>query len=272
VPSTRTLLLDAATGTSLLARGLPPDALPEGWLLERPDEIAAVHAAHVAAGAQVVLTCTFNLAAPRGAAAAAAGGLGALAARAVALARAAGAGRVAGALGPVHSPGDEVRRWVAPAVEALAAAGADLLWLESQWVLAEAREALALARGSGLPTAVTLACPDAEPLALPAGAPVEEALVALAEDGAAAVGLNCVTPSPALERLVARVAPRLAVPLVVKPSAGLPGERLAPAEFGARVARLAASGASWLGGCCGAGAEHLAAIAAALARHQSARG
>ncbi|HET8733063.1 MAG TPA: homocysteine S-methyltransferase family protein, partial [Anaeromyxobacteraceae bacterium] len=56
------LLLDGGMGTALIARGLPLDRVPEAWVLGRPEEVAAVHAAHVAAGARAVLTCTFNLA------------------------------------------------------------------------------------------------------------------------------------------------------------------------------------------------------------------
>lgn len=255
------LVLDGAMGTSLLARGSSPAALPEDWLVDRPEEVAAVHAEHVAAGARIVLTCTFNLASPRGG-----GQVEHRAGRAVALARASGAERVAGAVGPAAAPLADLARWYAPAFEALARAGADLLWAETQWDLAEARAALALAARCGLPVAVTLAFADREPLRLPGGERVADALLALAGDGAAAVGVNCVAPSPALERLVAGIAPRLPVPLVVKPSPGIPGAVLAPAEFGARVARLVALGAAWAGGCCGASAAHVAAIAAAVAQ------
>ncbi|HET9551588.1 MAG TPA: homocysteine S-methyltransferase family protein, partial [Anaeromyxobacteraceae bacterium] len=59
------LLLDGAMGTALLARGLPPGALPEDWLLERPGDVEAVHAGHAAAGARVLLSCTFNAASAR---------------------------------------------------------------------------------------------------------------------------------------------------------------------------------------------------------------
>jgi 5-methyltetrahydrofolate--homocysteine methyltransferase len=251
-------------GTSLFARGLSAGVLPEDWLVERPEEIAAVHAAHVAAGARVVLTCTFNLASPRSA-----GGAPVVvdrARRAVALARRSGAERVAGAVGPIAAPEADVARWYAPAFEALAAAGADLLWAESQWVAEEARGALAAARACRLPAVVTLAFASGEPARLPGGEPVEDVLRALADLGAAAVGVNCVAPGPALQRLVARVAPRLAVPLVVKPSPGLPGTLLPPASFAARVAPLAALGAAWIGGCCGAGEAHLRALGEALGR------
>jgi 5-methyltetrahydrofolate--homocysteine methyltransferase len=249
-------------GTTLLARGLPARTLPEDWLVERPDEIATVHAEHVAAGARVVLTCTYNLASPRRPGRGAV--VGARAACAVGLARRSGAERVAGAVGPIGAAERDVARWYAPAFEALAAAGADLLWAESQWVLDEALGALAAARACRLPAVVTVAFTQSERPRLPGGEPVEDALRALADAGAAAVGVNCVDATPALERLVARLAPPLAVPLVVKPSAGLPGSILAPAAFAARVAALATHGASWLGGCCGASEGHLRALATAL--------
>jgi 5-methyltetrahydrofolate--homocysteine methyltransferase len=267
MPSTRTspIVVDGATGTALLERGLAPGRPPEAWLLERPAEVEAVHAAHVAAGAQLLLTCTFSLASPRLQAVGLAGRARELARAAVRTARAAGAARVAGAVGPVGpaAPVRDPRGAYAAAFEALAAAGADLLWAETQYDLAEARAALAAARAAGLPVVVTLSFTAGEPATLPAGGSVEDALVALAAEGSAAVGVNCVAPSASLERLLARVAPRLGVPLVAKPSPGLPGALLAPEPFGARVAALSRAGAAWVGGCCGATAAHVAAIARA---------
>jgi 5-methyltetrahydrofolate--homocysteine methyltransferase len=241
-------------GTALLARGL--SGLPEDWLAARPGEIAAVHAAHVRAGAALCLTATFNLDAPRLATAAT---VRELASAAVRLARAAGAARVAGAVGPTcgERPGRYAR-----AFEALAAAGVDLLWAESQLDLAEAREALAAGRALGLPCVVTVTFTRGDRLAR--GVPVGDALAALADGGAAAVGVSCVEAGPRLERILARAAPGLGVPLVAKPSPGLPGAVLAPAPFAERCAALAEAGAAWIGACCGATPEHVAAIARRL--------
>jgi 5-methyltetrahydrofolate--homocysteine methyltransferase len=273
------LLLDGAMGTALQAAGLPAGALPEEWVLARPAEVAAVHAAHAAAGARILLTCTFNVASPRLGDRGLAGAAGAIAAAAAGLARTAGPGlRIAGAVGPTglvtpespeRPPASELRGWYAAAFRALAAAGVELLWAESQWDLDEARAALAAGRATGLPVAVTLT-PDGE-MRLPAGPPAAEALHALAADGAAAVGVNCVPPGAALEALAASASPALAVPLVAKPSAGLPGAIFAPGPFADRVAAAARAGARWIGGCCGTGAEHLAALAA-RAGAQSPRG
>jgi 5-methyltetrahydrofolate--homocysteine methyltransferase len=269
---TRALLLDGGMGTALAERGLPPRAVPETWLAERPDEVAAVHAAHVAAGAEVVLTCTFNLASPRAAEVTARAGLGALAREAVACARRAGAGRVAGAVGPtgLARPGAapaqraDLAAWYRAAFDALAAAGADLLWAESQCDLAEARAALDAARATGLPCAVTFTPTDPACASLPCGGDLGAALVAAAGAGACAAGVNCAFATPALEALVARVAPLLGVPLVAKPSPGLPGSVLTPAALGARARALRDAGARWIGGCCGTSAAHLAAITAAV--------
>uniref|UniRef100_UPI001F567606 homocysteine S-methyltransferase family protein n=1 Tax=Anaeromyxobacter oryzisoli TaxID=2925408 RepID=UPI001F567606 len=97
----RPTLLDGAMGTALLARGLPAGALPETWLRSRPEELARVHAEHAAAGARVILTCTFNAAAPRLAAALPGVELAPLCRTAVALARRAAPGAaIAGDLGP----------------------------------------------------------------------------------------------------------------------------------------------------------------------------
>ena len=58
--SGRILFLDGAMGTQLQARGLLPGEVPELWNLTRPDDIRAVHAAYLAAGADVVYANTFG--------------------------------------------------------------------------------------------------------------------------------------------------------------------------------------------------------------------
>ena len=264
------LLLDAGLGTELLDAGLPRDALPESWLLARPDVVGRVHASHAAAGAQVVLTCTFNLAGPRLRKSGVVAPLEDLARRAVDVARQAAPGvRVAGAVGPTLLAGSaapaELRERYEEAFRALAAAGVDLVWTESHWDLAEARAALAAARATGLPAVATFTFGDAGGvLTVASGEPALACLEAAADDGAAAVGTNCVLPGAPLAALFARVAPRLGVPLVAKPSAGLPGEIVSPEAFASWTLELARAGASWIGGCCGANAAHLSACGRAL--------
>ncbi|BDG07693.1 homocysteine S-methyltransferase family protein [Anaeromyxobacter paludicola] len=263
IHSTGPILLDAAMGTTLQARGLPDGVLPEEWLLTRPEEIAAVHAAHAAAGARILLSCTFNCASERLARRGVQSSLFEICTRALALARrTVPVTEVAGAVGPGDA--GQAGRY-REAFRALAGAGADLLWAESQWEPGEARAALLAGLATGLRTVVTLTpVARAGRLLLPGGGDLAGALRSLAAEGAAAVGLNCGFVGPALERFVSDVAGTLPVPLVVKPSAGLPGQVLPPEEWAERVARLAALGADWLGGCCGASPEHLAALSLRL--------
>ena len=269
------LLLDGAMGTALLARGLSGGALPEEWVLERPEEVAGVHASHAGAGAGLVLTCTFNAAAPRLEARLDPRRIDAACGAAVRLARGAAPGAmVAGDLGPTGlagpglprpDPAALADRYARP-TSALVRAGADLLWIESQWDLAEARAALAAARAQGLPAAVTFTFRlEGGRLAAADGTPARECLLAVAADGALAVGVNCVAPGEALTDLTAWATAALAVPFAAKPSPGLPGAVLPPPAFAAALAPAFRAGLRVAGGCCGATAEHLRAIGEALA-------
>src|SRR5581483_4793523 len=120
------LLLDAAMGTSLMAQGLVGRA--PAWNLSHPEQVKAVHLAHVAAGADLVLTNTFVGASPEEAAAA------------VRLARASGARYVGGSL------------WAGlPDLEAQVSrlAGVDSIWLEAA---TSADRALSAVRGAARAT------------------------------------------------------------------------------------------------------------------------
>jgi 5-methyltetrahydrofolate--homocysteine methyltransferase len=171
-------------------------------------------------------------------------------------------------LSPPLGPGAStaaLRARYARVFAALAAAGVDLLWLESQHDLAEARAALAAARATGLAAAVTFT-PEERGGRLRCGGDAAAAwLLAVEAEGAAAAGVNCVFPGPALDALAADARGRLRVPLVAKPSPGLPGAVLPPAAFAAALRPALAAGVRLAGGCCGAGADHLRAVGAALA-------
>ena len=129
------LLLDAAMGTALMSRGLTGRA-PE-WNLSHPNVVRDVHAAHVAAGAEMVLTNTFVGASAEEAAAA------------IGLARASGARYVGGSL------------WAgAPdlATQIAQLADTDSLWLEAaispEQALAAVRTAVQV---TTLPVVITCA-------------------------------------------------------------------------------------------------------------------
>ncbi len=261
-------LLDAAMGTALRARGLPAEALPEEWILARPQEIAAVHAAHAAAGARILLTCSFNCTPSRLDTRGLAHRLEALCGWSERLARSAGrAVLVAGCVGPtglsrpgrIGPPVSELREQFTRPFRALRDAGVDLIWTETHYALDEARAALAEGLRTGLPVAATMAFTESSGrLVCPDGTPAEDCLRALAADGAAAVGANCVPPSPLLATVVRGLSRDIDVPIAVKPNAGHAAG--GPEAFAAAIAIALRAGARLAGGCCGTTADHLRAL------------
>jgi methionine synthase I (cobalamin-dependent) len=279
------LALDGAMGSALIARGLPPGLPPEAWLLapEGAAAVTAVHAAHVAAGARIVLTATFGGSPVRLADGPAAGRVAEVGAAAAAIARAAVPANilVAGDIGPTGAllapygtlEPEAARAAFAEQAAALAAAGVDLLWVETMADLAEARAAVEGARegAPGLPVVATLTFERGRTLF---GDRPEDAAAALADLGAAAVGANCGAGFEAvLDVLPGLAAGAPGLPLVAKANAGRPIAApdgtvtypASPADAAAYARRAADLGASFIGGCCGTTAEHVAAIARALA-------
>lgn len=268
--------LDGGLATWLESRG--HDLAGPLWsarlLLEAPEEIRAAHRAFLDAGAEVVLSAGYQLSGPGLARA----GLpperaDALTARAIRLAReaiadAGVAAWVAASLGPYGalladgseyrgrydvSPG-RLRDVHAPRIAAAAAAGPDLLALETVPSGAEVTVLVDLLDAAGVPAWISMtAGPDGR---TPEGEPLEEALgPALAHHAVIAVGVNCVPPehvAPALERLAGAATPRL-----VKPNLGARWEpsgqrwRRTPLPDPAPWVR---AGARLVGGCCGTSA------------------
>jgi S-methylmethionine-dependent homocysteine/selenocysteine methylase len=279
--SERPLLLDAALGTELSRRGAP--ASPPLWsaraVLERPDLVLAVHRENVSAGADVLTAGTFRTQP---------GLLGAAARdatrQAVALAREAAKARpgvlVAGSVAPVEDcwrpdlvPGDDaLDRLHALHAGSLAAAGVDLLLLETFGTAREWRAAARAAASTGL--AVVACATSRDDGALLSGEPLGEAARTLLDlpTPPVALGVNCV-PARRLAAslaLLADAAP--GVPLAAYGNAGLPvdeaagtfSEPISPAEYAETALSWVALGARLAGGCCGTRAAHVAALAERL--------
>ena len=56
----RPVLLDGATGSNLLAAGMPRGGSTERWILQHPEVLAGLQRAYVEAGSQIVYTATFG--------------------------------------------------------------------------------------------------------------------------------------------------------------------------------------------------------------------
>ncbi|MFI8519254.1 homocysteine S-methyltransferase [Streptomyces sp. NPDC085481] len=285
----RVLVLDGGLSNQLEAQGCDlSDALWSARLLaDGPQQIEAAHAAYARAGAQVLITssyqATFEGFARRGTGRAEAARL---LARSVELARAAG-GRtereiwVAASVGPygaMLADGSEYRgrygltvgelaRFHRPRVEALAEAGPDVLALETVPDADEAEALLRAVDGCGVPVWLSY---TVEGRRTRAGQPLAEAFaLAAGLDQVVAVGVNCCDPEdagPAVE-IAAAVTGK---PVVVYPNSGERWDARARGWLGgatfdpSRTARWRADGARLIGGCCRVGPDRIAALAATL--------
>jgi len=275
------VLADGAMGTLLRQRGWTGPT--EVAALDRPDLVRSIHEDYIAAGADLILTNTFE------ANRAALGGHG-MAGRVrdanLAAAKLARDAReisgapvfIGGSVGPV---GRElaVGAWTLrdafeafrEQIEALVEGGVDVIVLETFPAVAEAREAIRAARAvTDLPVVAMLNF--SADLASPAGEDPVTIGRALSEAGADVVGVNCgVGPQAALDIIEGMAREWARAPLAVEPNAGLPravqGRLLYPsspeyfADFALRAKDL---GAVIIGGCCGTTPEHVRAMREAL--------
>ncbi len=275
------LVADGATGTNLQQRGLERGASAEVWVLERPEEIVRLHRDFIAAGANIILTASFGATPVRLDAGGA--GLGSRAAeinrRAVDLARQAAAGTgvlVAGSIGPTgqllkpFGPLDEAgaERAFGEQARALASAGVDLLVVETQFDLSEARIALRAARGAanGLP----LVCSFSYDRGTRTMMGVKPSQMAGELDGLADVlGINCGRSLEDNLKALHELCAATTLPVWFKPNAGLPqvdelgnsAYAVTPEQMGAQAPEWVQAGARVIGGCCGTSPEHLREIA-----------
>ena len=245
----RPLVLDGPVGTRLIALGLDLDHDdPSVWNLLRPDDVLAIHAADVAAGADAVLTNTMGGNRAWLARYGRGGDVKAINRRAVALARtAAGPNRlVIGSVGPAAANEPDAVR---DQVDFLAEAGVDAILFET----CARREA------SDLIAAVNVRLPlIASFYATDDG--LGDELRRLEDAGVAVVGINCSPGCAEACDQLQRLRALTDLPLWVKPNGG-PTE--GPQQFAAAVPQWLALGVRFLGGCCGATEAHVAAIRAA---------
>lgn len=287
-----TTVLDGGLSNALAGRGheLSDDLWTARLLRDAPDEIAAVHRAYFDAGANVATTASYQASVPGFVAA----GVDraeaeSLLRRSVTLARdvvdeLAADGRerrVAASVGPygaVLADGSEyrgrygisardLREFHLPRVELLAAAGPDLLAVETIPDADEAAVLVDVLDQVGVPAWLSF---SVDGLHTRAGQPLEEAFaVAASCDSLVAVGVNCCRPDdvlPALE--VARAV--TGRPGVAYPNSGQGWDSGTHTWTGGTSYDVGlapdwvAAGAAYVGGCCQVGPSDIAALAAVL--------
>jgi len=277
----RTVLLDGAMGTEVMARGLPQGTAPEAWNVERPGVVKEIHSEYFAAGADVVSTNSFGGSALKLAGHGLGGRTYELNLAAARLAREiAPSGRyVAGSMGPTgkflkpqgkFTEADFATAYAEQA-RGLADGGVDVLLVETQYDL---REALAAVRGvrsvSSLPVFVTMtfnSFPRGYFTLM--GDTVARSAAALEKEGVGAVGANCSLNIEQMIGCVRALRDTTALPIIAQANAGQPvigqdgrvGYSQSLEDYVRFVPEIVRAGANLVGGCCGTNPSFIRAMA-----------
>ena len=282
------VLTDGAWGTELQASGLAPADLPDLWNLAHPDRVETVARAYVDAGSRIILTNTFRANRVALAAHGAANSVEAINRAGVAISRRAAGTRaqVFASIGPsgrMLFAGDidaaQLRDAFTEQAQALAAAGADALVVETMSDLDEARIAVAAAVTTGLPVVACMVFDSGRHRdRTMTGATPSDAAVELVRAGACVIGANCGLGIEAYVPVCAALAAATDRPVWIKPNAGLPTladgravYAMTAEQFASHVPALIAAGARFIGGCCGTTPAFVAALQRHVAIHQRAQ-
>ncbi len=271
----RPLLLDGATGSNLMKRGMPRGVCTELWIDAHPEILLDLQREYVAAGSDIIYAPTFSANRHTLQREGLGDQVSDLNRRLVALSRQAAGGKalVAGDMtttgvplepnGPMeYNRLHEIYREQAAA---LAEGGADLIVIETMLGIDETAVALEAAREvCDLPVLCSLTVQSDGSAYF--GGNCVDALEELQELGASAAGVNCSCGPEQLVSLVRNMKAVARIPLLVKPNAGMPaisddGEAVYPmtaAEFAAHMRVLLEAGANLIGGCCGTTPEFIA--------------
>lgn len=271
------IILDGATGSNLMAKGMPMGVCPEDWIYHHKEAIVSLQKAYVEAGTQILYAPTFTANRIKLAEYDMEDRLEELNRAMVRYSREAAGDRafVAGDLTmtgrQLYPVGDLMFEDLVDVykeqVRAILKEGVDLFVIETMMSLQECRAALlAVKETCDLPVMISLTYnEDGRTLY---GTSPEIAMVVLEHMGADIVGVNCSTGPLAMIPLVKAMLPYADIPIMVKPNAGMPelenGEtvyKMTPEEFADACEQLIDVGAAVVGGCCGTRPDHIKALA-----------
>lgn len=262
------VLLDGATGSNLMASGMPRGICTETWVIDHKEIIQKLQRSYLQAGSQIIYAPTFggnrlNLEKH---------GLAdrikeinctlvnyakELAADGVYI-----AGDITTSGSFIADEGDytyeDAFQMYQEQISILAEAGVDLLVAETMINIEETLAAVdAAASVCDLPIMCTMTV-EADGSIFSGGNAVEAAL-SLEAAGADAVGINCSVGPDQLVSVVRSIHEAVSIPVIAKPNAGMPViddngmavYNMSPDAFASHMKVLIENGASIVGGCCG---------------------
>ena len=255
-------LLDGATGTELRKAGMPQNCCAEQWILENPQSILSLQKKYADAGSEIIYAPTFlaqplalqkwNLSA----------NTEKINQELIALSRRAApncliAGNMTTMQGFVNAHQTDYKNQIKSAyqiqMQALISGGSDVLVAETIMNSTEATILLELAQELNAPAImISFTCMNCERLY--SGELILDALRISEEKGAAAIGINCVTVSDELPKLVRTLYNHTSLSIICKPNAGIPINGEYPVDkllFSSIMLDCIRNGAKMIGGCCG---------------------
>lgn len=271
--SGRVLLMDGAMGTELQRAGLQPGACGELWNLTEPERVRGIHQAYVDAGAQCLLTNTFQANPTALAKHGQSEQVEVINRAGLELARVvAGPDRfVLADIGPVEQ--EWRRQQMVQVVQSLRTADAILLETYSElhalWAIKYA--CLPNLEAADVPVllSVTYRRTAAGVLTTQGGQPPEVYGRLARQYGVAALGVNC-GRDIGMDEIIAiirRYRQVTDLPLFARPNAGTPVRAAngwvhpqTPMDMAARLPELLEAGLAMVGGCCGTTPAHIAAF------------
>lgn len=262
------LFLDGATGSNLMAQGMPRGICTELWVIEHRDVIQKLQKSYIEAGSRIIYAPTF-------------GGnrlslkqhglenkIQEINSTLVSYSREI-AGNKAFVAGDITTSGqfvtadgeytyEDAFEMYKEQITILKNAGVDLIAAETMINIEETLAAVDAANSvCDLPVMCTVTV-EADGSIFSGGNAVEAA-VAFESAGAAAVGINCSVGPDQLVSVIRNIREAVSIPVIAKPNAGMPviddqGNAvysMNPADFAKHMQVLVENGAGIIGGCCG---------------------
>lgn len=284
----RLLFFDGGMGTMLQKHGMKGGEIPELLNITNPSLIEKIHTEYLDAGADIITTNTFGANPLK--ADEIGGSVELLAAEGIAIAKRCAekfstpekprftafdigpTGRLLEPLGELSFDDcyESFKRMAVTAEKS----GADLVIIETMSDTLGAKAAvLAVKENTKLPIFCTMTYDEAGKTLT--GADVVVMCAMLEGLGADCIGINCGLGPEQISAMMEKLAKYASIPIMAQPNAGLPRIRdgktvydVGPEEFGCSCEKIAAVGASVLGGCCGTTPEHIRAVIAHCAQYK----